>query len=384
MTIPSIKADFKIYLLSTSFIALAQFDSVLSCNYTREINGIGSYSLTLNADDSRCDLFGLDYVVLIYRQLAGLGVDWYLDFVGLHRTPAYALSQDGKYIFTSTGVGANDLLARAIINYPEATIKSFKGNVAAIPAETAMKEYVEENRGVTATTLQGRKSEGFITNFSVEADTAAIPLWEGDRAYQGLLTVLQEISKSSEIEFEVLYVTITPGWLFRTYPLKKGKDRTITAIDPVTGLNSSGNRPTIFSRELGNVSSITYSYDRISESNVVTVLGDGDASTRTVLVRSDVTKMFDSPWNRRESSRPQNGYISDMENAGDAALKELSAKEIITIVPLKQKSCVYYVDFDLGDLITVRFRGVDYSRRIIKITNTFEDAVTFELAENPR
>ena len=228
--IPSLASEYKIVLMNTSFSVVAQFDSLISCNYTKKVNDVGSFSLSLNAGDPRCDLFTLDAIVLIYRRLPGLNVDWYIDFVGLHRSISYDLSDEGKYIFSSTGVCPNDFLSRTIINYPAAPEKSFKGNVAAVSAETAMKEFTEENCGYSATVANGREASGVLPNFTVEATTGASPLWEGDRAYQVLLTVLQEISKSSGMDFAVTYTDTTPGWLFKVYMTKIGVDRTTNGI----------------------------------------------------------------------------------------------------------------------------------------------------------
>jgi hypothetical protein len=124
--------------------------------------------------------------------------------------------------------------------------------------------------------------------------------------------------------------------------------------------------------ELGNVKSIKRTYDRGSEANVVSVLGEGDGATRKIQVRSLPSKL-DSPWNRREVSRPKSGYESEMQIFGDGVLADMSAKDTIEFVPLSQPSTLYGRNFFYGDKITVKLRDVDYHKRVVQVSNSYAD-----------
>jgi hypothetical protein len=270
----------------------------------------------------------------------------------------------------TTGVGLNDFLARTIINYPEATIKSYK-NVA---AETAMKEYVEENCGPSATTANERVADGVLGDFIVELTQNRGLVWEGDRSMLVLLDVLLDISKFSKIDFAVVFDRLINKMIFQTYINQLGSDRSTVGLDHTTAKNGAGNYPVVFSKEKGNVSSLTYVEDGTGEKNSVSVLGDGDGATRTIVHRqsSAITR---SRWNRREIARPANGHpngvdvevLNMLEVAGDEELNNDKIKEILTVVPLMQASCMYHKHFFVGDKITSKYRTFEQHKRILKI-----------------
>jgi hypothetical protein len=361
----SIAPKYMIKLRNQTFDIVAIFDSWLSLGYTKKVNGIHSCSLSLNSNDSRCSLFELDGLVEIWRTIPGITLPWYREFIGFHRGIIDSTAKDSKTSYVSNIVGLNDLLARTIINYVPATIKSYKN----APAETAMKEYVEENCGASATIANGRESNGVLPYFINEVDGALGAVWEGDRAWENLLDVLQDISRFSNIDFDVDWDSASEQFVFRTYESQYGEDRTIVGLNSTTGLNAAGNSPVIFSLERGNLSSIERVFDRLSESNVVTVTGDGDGATVAVEVRISADSAS-SPWNRREVCRPQSGFVSEMQTYGDSVLAELSAKDILHFVPLLQPECMYGKHFFIGDKVSVLFKGTYYALRIFSVTNS--------------
>jgi len=372
----AIASRFKCVLRNVAtFSKVAVFDSWLGLVYNNIVNGVGAYTITLSADDPRISLFELDGIFEIYRSTPGSAVPWYQEGIYLNRTPVEWIDDSGKKLYSHSGVGLNDLLARTEINYPAATIKSYK----LAPSETCMKEYVEENCGPSATMAIGneRESDGVLPNFEVELDSGYGIEWEGDKAFENLLETLQEIAKFSNIDFNVEWTESSGKFIFKTFPDQLGLDRTTVGLIPSTGINSHGNSPVIFSMELGNVKNIKKTYDRGSEVNVVSVLGEGDGATREVQLRSLPSKL-DSPWNRREVSRPKSGFESEMQIFGDGVLADLSAKEVIEFAPLRQPSTLYGKHFFFGDKITVKFNDIDYHKRVSEVSNSVID-----MEENP-
>jgi hypothetical protein len=361
----SISPTYVIKLYDQAFSLVAVFDGWISLGYSRKVNGVHTCTFSLDSSDSRCSMFELDGIVEIWRSIPGCNLPPYREFIGMHRSINDSTNEKSKTAFVSTIVGLNDLLTRRIINYVPDTIKSYKN----APAETAMKEYVEENCGASATVTNGREYDGVFPYFSVEADGALGAVWEGDKAWENLLDVLQEIARFSSIDFDVIWDSSSGMFMFCTFENQLGEDRTITGLNPATGLNSAGNAPVIFSLERGNLSSIERIFNRLSESNVVVVTGDGDGSTVAVEVRAG-TSIADSPWNTREICRPQSGFVSEMQIYGDSVLEELSAKDIITFVPLLQPKCMYGKHYFLGDRVSVLFKGTYYSLRLYSVTNS--------------
>ena len=373
----STAAVYQVILRDTSYTVVAVFDDPISCEYTNEVNAVGSFSLQIAYDDPRVDLFVLDGMVEIYRSVPGIGLTWYKEFTGLFRDPKFNVTQDGKKVFTASGVGLNDFLFRTIINYPEGTIKSYKN----IAAETAMKEYANENCGPIAlvTPPYERVYDGVLPDFIVDTDTALGPVWEGDRAFENLLDVLVDIATTSLIDFNVVWDDFLKKFVFYTYVGQQGLDRTSVGVDATTGLNASGNVPVVFSLLRGNVKSISYEYNRTSEANVISVLGDGDGATRTIVSLDRPATVASSPWNRREASRSQGGFISQMEFAGEAALNEMQAREIIEFEPMLQPMLMYGRDYMLGDRVSVIFRNVTRHKRIVSVSNSMSSGEAISL-----
>jgi len=361
----SITPAYTVILRDWNFNVIAIFDNPLMLSYSKKIHDVNSFSVSLSARDSRVDLFLLDYFVEIIRSVPGLGITPYREFLGFHRDPSFNMDSDGQAIFTSTGVGLIYILQGGIINYHEGTIRSYKE----CSSNRAMQEYVEENCTEMATVSNERLADSVIPGFMIDEKSDYGPVWEGDRAFQNLLDVIKDISSFSSIDFDVLKDDTLGKIVFRTYPLGIGSDRTNRGLQSSTGLNQAGNSPVVFARELGNVSVISYKKSSSSEVNIVSVLGEGDGATRHVEVRES-DRRNDSPFNRREVSRPYTGFTYEMQVFGDEILNDGRAKEIISITPILLPTSMYGLHYFVGDWITVRFRGVDYHKRIVSVKNT--------------
>jgi len=363
MSQSSVACSYFIVLKNQLFSTVAVFDSFSDLKITEKVNDVGTCSFSLSGYDDRTLLFDLDGMIQIIRSVPDCGLTPYAEFTGLHRTEETKLSDTGEYRFSSSSVSLVELLARRIVNYPAATIKSYK-NVNAI---SAMNQYVEENCGLSATVVNGRLSASTFPMFTVDGSSYSAPVWEGDRAFENLLDVLKDLAKFSSSDFDVKWIESTPELRFMVYPGQLGTDRTVTGLQNSTGRNSSGNIPVVLAPEYGNSTDLKYTYSRESEANLVSVLGDGDGATREVQVRS-LPSSADSPFNLREVSRPQSGFENEMQVFGDEVLAELRARKTISFSPIQQSTCLYGKDYFLGDRISVNFRGETFSRRITEVS----------------
>ena len=79
-------ARYKIDLKDQSGVLVAEFDNFTSLNVSHRINSIDTCTFSISDDDDRIDLFELDGQIEVYRSYPEFGVDWYLEFEGLHRT----------------------------------------------------------------------------------------------------------------------------------------------------------------------------------------------------------------------------------------------------------------------------------------------------------
>lgn len=382
MPLPLVR--YRVIIRSPEGEKVAEFDNWRKLNYEKRVNDIGNYTFTINGIDSRSSLFELDGQIEIQRTDLANSIDWYIDYEGLHRAPIRKTLDNGDEEFSSIGVGYNDLLARRVIGYKAGTIRAAKSGVA----EYVMKSYVSENCGAEATVANGRLIIGVIPGFYVQDNSGNGVSWSGDRSFEVLLDVLQEIAEYSNIDFAVVGAG-EAKWRFETYKDQMGSDRTTLGLDGSTGLNGAGNPPTIFSIGSGNVRDLAYSDDHLREANVVFVLGRGDGSTRTVIVREKDTAIEKSPMNQREVARPasKNEFEYQLIAFGDEVLEDMKSVEAVTFSHIQQESAIYGRDFFLGDKITLNYDGVDYHKRIVGIKISVErgdnEKLSMEFADLP-
>jgi hypothetical protein len=356
---------------------VAVFDKFDSLEFSHRVNDIGYFALTMTdtGNDDRLNLFELDGQVEVWRSIPGLGVEPYIEFQGFHRALDIVTNTDGVTKVTSTGPDFNDLLGRRIVAYKEGTIRADKD----APAETAMKEYVEENCGITAdSTVVGRLIVGGFPNFSVEVTSGGGPQWKGSRAFENVLDVLKDIAWQTQIDFAVIPAG-KAEFAFRTYLDQFGSDRSVDSED---------NQPVIFSIEFGYASAISYSYDRTDEANAVLVLGAGEKSLQETVTRYNDVHMAHSPWNQIEISRPGTAqeFTYQLEQLGDEILEDMKALEVIEFTPLQQGSQMYGLHYFLGDRVTARYRGLETIKRIIGIDIVVEETgerITLEVEDLP-
>lgn len=346
---------------------LTIIDNWEKLSYASGVNKVGSYELVLQRGDPRAAMFALDYVIEVYRSVPGIDLSWYREFIGLHRKVDHITQQNGKRLFVSTGTDLYDMLARTIVGYHEGTINADKsGN-----GETVMKAYVEENCGASATAENYRLFPGVIPGFSVEPTRGGGLIWEGSRSFENLMDVVHDIATLTLVDFWIEY-TADGKFVFRTFNNQMGIDRSYTGINGSTGKNKAGNSPTVFSSKFGNVQDMRYTLDRLSESNTVYVLGEGDGSTRTALVRySD--KANSSPFNRREIARPYTGYQYEMIIFGDEELNNTASKQELQFQPLQQASSCYGKHYNLGDKVTIMDEDITVHKRIVGVNITVQD-----------
>lgn len=361
----SIAARYYIRLKNVAGAQVAIFDNWASLEFTKEVNGVGSFRITwVDNDDPRFDLFVLDGQVEIWRSAPGMSLDWYLEFEGFHRGETREIGSDGKKLFTSYGVGYNDLLARRTIAYRSGTSHAEKNDYS----EDVMKEYVIENAGASANDAD-RIVNGVFTGFATEAESAEhdhTPTWTGDRSFQNLLETLQEISQFSHLATApsraVDFAVVGSGaalFTFRTYLDQLGTDRTAGTANPV-----------VFSTYKGSLQDSNYNVDRTKEANVVIVLGQGDRSTRTVIYREDAAAKGDSTWNQREIARPatQNTFTYQLQDFGEATLQENYFIETVEGTPMQIPGCFYGKHYFLGDMVVVEHEDVSMEKKILSVS----------------
>lgn len=338
----------------------------VSLRYTSRINAVGEFELKLDQSNPNINAFVLDAQVEVRRQdlTAVPAIAQYTDFGGFHRTTAFETSADDDDTFRSIGVTYEDLLARRVIAYPTDSVGASKTGVG----ETVMKAYVNENGGVLSTLANGRIVTGVFTGFTIPVSAGGGGAWTGDRAGRRLLDVLREISDASDVDFRVIN-TGAATWEFRAQAAPIGVDRSVTGLDPITGLNAAGNTPVIFSLGAANMGAPAFVTNRVSEKTVAIILGQGSRSNRATEVVTGAGAT-DSPWNAIEAmfKADEEAAVAGLAALGAAKLEELQARETFNFDVLQQPGTLYGRDYFLGDLVTARYLAFERNVKIIGIT----------------
>lgn len=351
-----------------------------SLEYTKRVNRVGSYILTLDGDLPVVDDFVLDgYVEILRRDIdASPSFGWTLDFEALQRTQQRATASNGLSTFLSSGEGYNSILARRRILFRASTTGADKSGAG----ETVMKSYVNQNAGPGS--IAPRLFNGVTPGFTIQADGGAGATWEGSRPFRPLMGVLREIADATSVDFQVVG-TGPATFEFQAQVKPIGIDRTNVGIDPATGLNAAGNAPVIFSLDLGNMQTPSYSLVRGAEVTAAIVLGQGVENAREVIERTSAA-ITDSPLNRIESVSNANeeNTTAGLNSVGDALLEKLQAKEDFDFQTLQIPGLLYGRDYFLGDLVTARYKTIERQKQIIGVTiNVTEgvETITIELGD---
>lgn len=305
------------------------------------------------------ELFYTDGIVEVWRKVSG--GSWYLLYGGFHRTPHNQIGASGVRIYTSYGRSYLDLIKRRKILYKGTTAYTLKGKAG----ETVIKEFVNENAGPGANnSLRVRNgwfhytdTAGVIHGLYVGVDSGQGVVWKGAREWKNLLEVIQEVGKATSIDFDI--TRNGTNYSFETYYPQKGTDRRATLVfDPL----------------LGNMTNPSYAKSRTEEATIVAVLGQGEGTSRRIVVRESSAKT-DSPWNdieETQDSRNEDTYLG-MVSTGDEALREMAAQENFTFEVLQTASAQFGVDYDIGDLVTAQFDNINTTKKITGADITVSD-----------
>lgn len=357
-------ARYQILIKNQSGVQVALLDDYRSLQFQKTVNDVGFFTLTLDYNSSFREFFEFDGQIEVKRKIPGVR-DWYTEFEGHIENFNTTLFSNSNFQFVVVGSGYNGLLKRRHILWLDDSVQAEK-NAA---AETAMKEYVDENCTANALAASGRLIDGEIAGLSIEIDNGNGSTWQGDRAGKNLLLVLQEIANFSQIDFDVIGIG-NALYEFRTYVDQIGDDLTTDELDPTTGLNGAGNAPFIFDPARGNVQQASLQQKHRSEANVVAIYGRGQGATRDTAVESNVTAIELSPINQRETMRggSSQSQVAQLSDLAQEWLERLQTVEKFNFVPQDTAASLYGVHYNFGDKVTAKLGDFEADKRITSIT----------------
>lgn len=331
-------------------------------------------TLYIEQNSPHVQYFVTDAIIEVRRKLARPGANWYVESTLFHRTPDHRDTSGQRKQFISYSRGLNDLLHRRFVLYSANSAQTLKSG----PGETVMKEFVEENAGPSASSAS-RKSTAWtapIFGFTVELDAGRGATWQGARAWQNILDVLNEISVVSSVDFDVVR-TGPRTFEFRTYYPQYGQDLSASVL---------------FSSGFGNMTNVVFVQSRTEEVNAVVVLGPGQESSRITLADADTTATVASPWNTIETVQDARAQpsLSEMQTTAQQALDEGKAQDDFSFTVIQTVTRQYgrhpEGEYWFGDIIRAVHESVNVVRKIVGVTinlNQGKEDIQLKFSEFP-
>ena len=139
-------------------------------------------------------------------------------------------------------------------------------------------------------------------------------------------------------------------------------------------------QPFVFSREFENLLSQNYTDSIKDYANLAKIAGEGEGSEREIVVIGDAAgrkrkELFIDAKDLRLSEYENNEkYLEALKLRGNEKLYEMRRRESFDAVANTNSNLVYKVDFDLGDIVTVKssLLGISKRLRITEIVESYD------------
>lgn len=374
-------SDYDVYLMAPdSDTVLEHFDSGYSSDvahtgrariafgaleYTNVMHGVGSFNISLPYPQFDVTKARLDARLVVWRKPPG--GHRYLDFAGLVRSsPRPEIYQKGSEMYCLLrGYSYNHLLDRRVIvgfaTSPEANKSG--------PAESVMKEYVDEALGASA----GAGRDITLSGFSIQADGGMGTAISKAASYKNLLDTLKEISDDSHsTELTATYFGIVPtgsGWPmeFQTRLMTFGDDHRHPSGP--TGI-SGAQGPVVISLDRQNIDNVALIHSRMDEINAVYGLGPNEGYERNIQGVFWTSHINESPLNRIESTVNASNAASNAEIAAAAMAKvrEGRPRRSFAAALVDTPGTVYGLHYGFGDYLTASIDGYVFDCRVEAVT----------------
>lgn len=290
-----------------------------------------------------------DFIVEIYRT-DPLTLDKDLVYEGFHRTLVDQIKQDGSVVLTLYGTGYTQILKRHIIIPAAGEENSNKSG----PAETAMKAYVNDQ------CINPVDASRVIPGLSNEANANLGANAEYSARYTNLFTAVSRLAEQGSVDFGVIKGASVGTFIFRV--------RTLWGTDRRFG-NSAGNLPTIFDVSLGNMLIPILSHRGSDEVNHAYVGGQGQGVSRVIREVFDAAARGMSPWNRHEAfvDARNEADTDGLDTRGRAYLEDHKSQTEFTFNVEQTEGTRWNRDWELGDLATARYAGLEFHKKIVQV-----------------
>lgn len=350
-------AEHEIWLARPDGEPIQLLENYTYLKYTRTVNGIGWFEMRL-PHTFDINVLDVDRLIEIWRRPVGDSLKWQM--TGFLRRWGAETRRGQTHVFIE-GPGQNHIIDNRIVAYKGGQAQTEKSGLA----DDVMKALVRDNVGPdSGDDPYGRTR--IQVNFTVAADVAAGPQYDGDFQWQALPDALQDISdhahaKGTPVYWDVVQMS-SGNFQFRTYANQRGIDRT---AEPVA---------LTFGQEFGNMSEPRLEEDWIKERNVIYGGGQGEGQDRTIDPEKDVGRIFRTIWNRREAFQDARGEKTTLGVAKKAFARLVASKPRRKLSGrlMSVPNSLYDVHWGFGDKVPATAFGFQFDGFVQSVTITLK------------
>lgn len=369
------KADYNLQFIHPdgTQLDLLNTERIVSFTYTRILNDIGSFQLTIDANDNAAQWLGvLDMLVNVYRRNQPMG-DFDLDASYLTRYwERLEDEESGEEFIIFSGVSLEHLLSRRVIVPEDDPVNAGGFVTRSGSGDTVMRDFVLY-QCITPTINADRT----IIGLTAAAVSGGFENVFQRRSYDSLIDVLKEITQKSIVDFRIVFTgdpeTTTMALEFQAQTI--GTDRTKTTNYPTSPY-------LVFDPRRGNMFSPSLQIDRKEEKTFAYVAGQGLEDERIVFPVINAVAAAASLWNRTELlTDARNNEEGDVDGYISAGIDALNDQKAVTKFSFQPDLAVarYNINWFLGDKITAQYAGHQEDIRVGRVTITVDTDENIEI-----
>lgn len=330
-------------VFNKNFVRIENISSYSYAEYNKLLNAAGDFEIRISLDDTAYTIIKSGVFILFEKDTCGI-----ITFL----EPTVD-EESGDKQLTIKGYLSNVLLARRCI----ASTVTLSGTVTNVVRGLITSNFVSPTDSKRAMPIVLSTNPTYIPS----SRNISSQITGG--------TVQEEIEKLLGVEEmgydlpPILSGTAITSFEFRVIA---GKNKTIG--------NQQGNDPVVFSSNLKNILTSTYTYNNNDYKNVAYVAGEGEGSSRTIAITGDNAstgldryELYVDARDLQSTDENNNPispatYTAMLIERGDSKLKENVLEETY-VATINQINTQYKfgVDYNLGDLVTIIDPTIDVS-----------------------
>ena len=350
--------QFNLYSIRTGgLLAIYDAKAVYEVKYSRVLNDVGVFAMTLVASDENDRLFEVDNLLEVLRTDPVTG-RLEVEETYLVRLTERLQENDFEF-YVVGGVSLNHLLSRRIVDPNDDPLAAGGYSTKADFADNVMREYALEQGGPNSS------ADRRFPNYTV-ATVASAGLGAGERLrHENLMDVFQKIARKAGVDFYIHRVT---------------ENQLELQIGPMgTDRSMSRNYPTgpfvLIDPKRGNLTNPRLTRDRKDEKNYVYVKAQGPGDMRIIFEQAAATT-GDSPLNRIEFAADSRSSTTATEVLSSAR-SELAENEPVTEFSFdlrgNEPGNTYRRDWDIADTITAQWGDFREDLRIVEVEISLQE-----------